>query len=72
MPPRDSVFHASTSERNLIPLAIQSLREKIISVKFFEAEGRVHQMRFAPFTSFLLCWDEVSAPSSMDVLGFSQ
>jgi hypothetical protein len=48
LPPGDSVFHYSTSESKLIPLSSHSLREKIISFDFSEAEGRAHQLGFAP------------------------
>jgi hypothetical protein len=47
MPLGDSVFHASTSESKIISLSSHSLREKIISFNFSEAEGRVHQLGFA-------------------------
>jgi hypothetical protein len=48
LPPGDPIFHASTYETKLISLVSHSLREKIISFKFFEAEGRAHQLGFVP------------------------
>jgi hypothetical protein len=50
----DPVFHASTYETKIISLDSYSLREKIISFEFSEAEGRAHQLGFAPLlVSFL-------------------
>jgi hypothetical protein len=48
LPPGDPVFHASTYETKLISLVSHSLREKIISFEFSEAEGRAHQLGFVP------------------------
>jgi hypothetical protein len=39
LPLGDPVFHASTYETNIISLVSHSLREKIISFDFSEAEG---------------------------------
>jgi hypothetical protein len=52
LPLGDYVFHASTYERNIIPLASHSLREKIVSFKFSKAEGRVHQLGFVSLLVF--------------------
>jgi hypothetical protein len=48
LPLGDPVFHASTYETKLISLVSHSLREKIISFEFSEAEGRAYQLGFAP------------------------
>ena len=48
LPPGDSICHDSTSERKLISLASQSLREKIIYFEFSKAEGTMHELGFSP------------------------
>ena len=59
LPPGDSIFYPSTSESNLVPLSSHSLKEQIVSFKFFEAEGRAHQLEFAPLlVSPLMGWSE--------------
>jgi hypothetical protein len=50
--PGCSVFHASNSESELISLASQSLREKIVFLQVSEAERRAHQLGVCALVGF--------------------
>jgi hypothetical protein len=47
-----SIFHASNSESELIPLAMKSLREQIVFLQFSKAERRAHQLGVCALVGF--------------------